>query len=363
MTENAASSSTVTMTFPGAGSGSEAVDEAGAALINKCMMYKTGSGLSSAVILRNIDSDGGMTFTAVDRTSATIGFTIAPEKASRLIPLLATQCAFEKWDVREAKMTAKIEAEVAAASPQVTLTEGLFAAAYGPQSIMGRPLYSATASMDAIQAFYGRAYGVKGAVLAATGIADHAAFVALCEASLSEAPVGAGGSAVPAVYMGGESRVHIPGTYFAHVALGMPGTSNSVVANVVKHCLALTGVSAYTSSTLIGVYGSAAATSAGAMFDSLKASLATPSSAIIKRAKALARAEACLGLENGSQALAAAMTKGVLETGRFGGLSAAYDAVSDKDVLDVFAAMQKSNPSLAAVGDLSYVPYHASILA
>jgi hypothetical protein len=99
------------------------------------------------------------------------------------------------------------------------------------------------------------------------------------------------------------------------------------------------------------------------MFDSLKASLATPSSAIIKRAKALARAEACLGLENGSQALAAAMTKGVLETGRFGGLSAAYDAVSDKDVLDVFAAMQKSNPSLAAVGDLSYVPYHASILA
>ena len=78
---------------------------------------------------------------------------------------------------------------------------------------------------------------------------------------------------------------------------------------------------------------------------------------------ALAKAEACLGLENGSQALAVAMTKGVLESGSFGGVSAAYDAVSEKDVTDAFVIMQTSNPSLAAVGDLSYVPYHASILS
>ena len=77
----------------------------------------------------------------------------------------------------------------------------------------------------------------------------------------------------------------------------------------------------------------------------------------------LAKAEACFGLENGSQDLAAAMTKSILETGTFGGISAAYDAVSENDVSAAFSVMQKSNPSLAAVGDLSYVPYHASILA
>jgi len=363
VTENGASTSTVTMTFPGAGSGSEGFDQSGAALTNKCMMFRSGSGLSTAVILRNIDADGGATFTSVDRTSATIGFTIAPEKAARLVPLLATDCTFEKWDVRDAKTFAKLEIQVAAQSPQVSLTEGLFAAAYGPQSIMGRPLYSADAGTSAIKSFHERAYGVKGAVLAATGIADHAAFAAACEEGLSEAPVGQGVSAVAAVYMGGESRLHIPGTYFTHVALGMPGPSRSAVANVVKHCMALRGVSAFTSSSLIGVYGTSPASDAGTMFESLKGSLATPSADIIKRAKALAKAEACLGLENGSQALAVAMTKGVLESGSFGGVSAAYDAVSEKDVTDAFVVMQTSNPSLAAVGDLSYVPYHASILA
>lgn len=363
VTESSSSSSTVTLTFPGAGSGSEDFDECGAALINKCMMYRSGSGLSTAVILRNIEADGGMTFTSVDRTSATIGFTIAPEKAIRLVPLLATDCTFEKWDVRDAKNFANVEIEIAATSPQISLTEGLFAAAYGPQSVLGRPLYSSQAGTAAIQAFHARAYGLKGAVLAATAVADHAAFVAACEVSLSQSPVGSGVSPASAVYMGGESRFHIPGTYFTHVALGMPGPSSSVVANVVKHCLVLSGVSAFTSSSLIGVYGTSASTDAGTMFDSLKSSHASPSSDIIKRAKCLAKAEACFGLENGSQDLAAAMTKSILETGTFGGISAAYDAVSENDVSAAFSVMQKSNPSLAAVGDLSYVPYHASILA
>jgi hypothetical protein len=36
--------------------------------------------------------------------------------------------------------------------------------------------------------------------------------------------------------------------------------------------------------------------------------------------------------------------------------------VSDAEVKDAISAMLKSNPSLAAVGDIAAVPYHAEII-
>ena len=88
--------------------------------MNKFLSFKSGSGLSSAVILRNLEDDGATPFAEVGRDSATVGFTAAREKAVRLIPLLATVSAFEKWDVRDAKKFAAIEVEEALTSVQVS---------------------------------------------------------------------------------------------------------------------------------------------------------------------------------------------------------------------------------------------------
>ncbi len=125
VTETASSTSTVSLTFPNAGSSSETVSEKGAALANKCMAFKSGSGISSAVILRTLENDGATPFASVNRHSATVGFTACPEKAEHLLPLLATTCSYEKWDMKDAIATAKIDVAEAKSNAQVSTFKNL----------------------------------------------------------------------------------------------------------------------------------------------------------------------------------------------------------------------------------------------
>lgn len=120
VTEDASSTSTLTLTFPTAGSSSESNFEAGAALANKCIAFKSGSGLSTALILRTLENDGATPFSSVGRDMASVGITCAPDKATRLLPLLATECTFEKWDLKDAKDAANLLVEEAQANAQVS---------------------------------------------------------------------------------------------------------------------------------------------------------------------------------------------------------------------------------------------------
>ena len=364
VTEDASSASTVTLTFPNAGSSSESVAEQGAALANKCLAFKSGSGLSSLLILRNLEEDGASPFATADRYGATVGYTAAPDKAARLVPLLATTCTFEPWDVKDAKTIAGEEAKAANSNVLSVLTEQLYGAAYGAQTSMGRPYYSDSASASAIQSFREKAYVLNGAVLSATGVADHGAFVRSVEEGLSESAVGEASAAASAAYMGGEARISAP-VGEAHVALAFEGPKSSALLNVVKQCLTLSGASAFAAPGLVGVYAGAPVASASTVADSLSAAVtAIPSNDVVERAKALAKAEAVFALDAGSQSLAGAMASSVLETGTFGGaaqLAASYDAITAKDVAAAYTAMLKSKPSMAAVGDIAAVPYHATI--
>lgn len=307
VSEDASTTTTISLTFPKAGSGDEAVGESGAALINKELSFKSGSGLSAAVLLRHLEDEGAVPFSTAGRNGATVGFTAAPDKAIPLIPLLATECSFEKWEVRDAKKLAAIETAEANKNAQVVLTESVFAAAYGAQSAMGRPFFSADASTPAIQSFRERAYGLNGAVLSATGITDHAAFVAAVKDGLEDAPAGSASPAATATFVGGESRIAAPSMGFAHVALGFEGPTGPI-ATVIKHCLKLMGTSGFASPGLIGVYGSAPSAGAADILDSLSTAVTSKVSAdTVQRAKGLAKAEALFALDGGSQALASAM--------------------------------------------------------
>lgn len=305
----------------------------------------------------------------VGRDCASLGYTVAPDKATGLIPLLATDCAFEKWDVRDAKRLAEVETEEAVKSAQIVLTEQLYAAAYGPQSPGGRSLYASDLGMDGIKSFRSRAYGLNGAVLAATGISDHSAFCTEAEELLSDSVVGTDEPPAKMTYLGGESRLAAPSAGYAHVALAFEAPESSVVANVIKKLFnvagAEAGVSSFGATGLVGVY--AGSPSPSGLVDLLITTLTTTvTSDSIKRAKGLAKAEALFALDGGSQALAQVMTASVLETGSFSGpadVAAAYDAVTDKDVNNALTAMSKCNPALAAVGDISTVPYHATVAA
>jgi hypothetical protein len=121
VSEDSSSTSTISLTFPRGGSADELLSEGGAALVNKNLAFKSGSGLSSALILRNLEDDGATPFSTAGRRGATVGFTAAPDKAVRLVPLLATSCSFEKWDMRDALKLSATEASVASENAQVRM--------------------------------------------------------------------------------------------------------------------------------------------------------------------------------------------------------------------------------------------------
>lgn len=365
VTENASLTSTVALTYPNAGSSNEAPTEGGASLANRYLSFKSGSGLSSAIIIRNLEDVGASLFSSAGRRGATIGFTAARENAAFVAPLLVTGCSFEKWDVKEAQKLAGIEAGEANSNAQVGLTDQIYAAAYGAQSSLGRSYYTSGASKPSIVSFRERAYTLNGAVLAATGISDHEAFVRMIEDEFPASAPGAEAAASAASgYMGGEARLSAPSTGYAHVALAFEGPTSVPVSNVLKHCLSLSGASPFSAPGLMGVYGGSAPGDASATVDALsKAVGVAPSADVVAKAKAAAKAEALMALDGGSQSLADAMTASVLDSCGFSAnaLAESYDSVSADDVSKAYSAMLKSELSLAAVGDISSVPYHATI--
>mmetsp|Transcript_14566 Transcript_14566/g.16569 ORF Transcript_14566/g.16569 Transcript_14566/m.16569 type:complete len:442 (-) Transcript_14566:224-1549(-) len=374
VSENASSTSTVSLTFPYAGSSSESASEGGAALVNRYLAFKSGSGLSSAIILRNLENDGATPFASVSKSSSTVGYTAAKDKALRLVPLLATSCSFEKWDMNDAKALAGIEVEEATSNVSSVLSDSVFAAAYGAQSAYGKSLYSnSSPSSVAIQSFHQKAYGLNGAVLAATGIDDHEVFVKAVEAGLIESYVGkAASAAIASPFISGETRIHAPSTGSAHVALAFQGPKGSTpLSSIIQTCIDLSSnaITGFTnpSTGLTGVYATCAPSDAVSATDALCGSITTvPSADIITRAIVLAKKQALLSLDSGSsQNLALKMTESVLETNSFGfsNVAAAYDDVSVDQVQAAFSVMSKSAPAVAAVGDLSYVPYQGSLVS
>lgn len=245
----------------------------------------------------------------------------------------------------------------------MALTDQIYAAAYGAQSSLGRSYYTPSASRASIISFRERTYTLNGAVLAATGISDHEAFVRMIE---DEFPAVAPPKVekVEHAYLAGEARLDAPSTGYTHLALAFNGPTSTPLANVLKHALIISGASAFASSGIFGVYGGSAPSDAGVTIDALsKAVTSAPSSDVVNKAKSAAKAEALATLASGSKSLADAMTASILETCTFSpaALSESYDAVSDADVKKALDEMKKGGVSLAAVGDLSYVPYRATV--
>jgi len=264
--------------------------------------------------------------------------------------------------VKEAQEMAGVEAGEANSNAQVALTDQIYAAAYGAQSSIGRSYYTAGANAPSIKSFRERAYGLNGAVLAATGVSDHEAFVRMIEEEYPGAggAVGAGDE-VASAYLGGEARLSAPSTGYAHVALAFEGPTSAPLMNVVKHAM---GANAFASSGLIGVYGGSSPADAAATVDALSKAVGTALSAdAVETAKADAKAEALAALDGGSKGLADAMTASVLDSCGFSAaaLAESYDSITAEDVSKAADAMLKSKVSLAAVGDISSVPYQATI--
>ena len=244
------------------------------------------------------------------------------------------------------------------------MTESLYAAAFGAQSPLGKPFYALGVTTPGMVSFRSKGYGLNSAVIAATGVQDHVAFAEALEERLGDAVVGEKPSVPASPYVGGETRMNAPDSGVANVSIAFASPESNALSSVVKKCLALSGVGAFSGPGLVGISGSAVAGEGGALVDRMCAALTSaPSADVMARAKALAKAEALFALEEGSVSLAKAMTSSVLETGDFGAqkIAASFDAVTDAQVSGAYAAMLKSKPSVAALGDIYAVPYLATI--
>ena len=214
---------------------------------------------------------------------------------------------------------------------------------------------------------------MKGAVLAVTGVKDHDSFVKAVSEGFLEANLGASEEiSVASDYMGGESRLFIPSSGYTHLALGFEGpSSNAALGNVLKYCFTLcadgtANVSGFSAPGLIGLYASTPAPSASSIMDSISTVLTSSlNDELVARAKALAKAEAIFALDSGSKGMAEAMSTGVLESGTFSvnEVAASYDNLTKADVSAAMKAALKSNPSVASVGDVTDIPYHAAVCA
>jgi hypothetical protein len=71
--------------------------------------------------MRILEDNGAQFFSSVGRKSATVGYTATPDNAPKLISLLATNCTYEKWDLRDAKKAASVIVEDAVSNAQVCL--------------------------------------------------------------------------------------------------------------------------------------------------------------------------------------------------------------------------------------------------
>jgi hypothetical protein len=120
ITEPSALTSTVSLTYPSAGSSNELPSESGAAIANRYLAFKSGKELSTALITRSIEDVGATMFASAGRRGATVGYTALKENAAWISPLLAVQSGFEKWDVRDAVKLAGKEVEEAKANAQVS---------------------------------------------------------------------------------------------------------------------------------------------------------------------------------------------------------------------------------------------------
>jgi predicted Zn-dependent peptidase len=354
----------VSVTFPNAGSQNELLSEVGASLANKNMSFKSGSGLSSLVILRNLENDGAVPWSFFGRYESGLGFTCAPDKAERLIPLIATKCSYEKWDVRDAINLSNDIIDEAMSNTQIVLTDHLYGAAYGPQSSLGRSCHTKNVNPEALIAFRERCYVTNGAVVVATGVKDHDMIVNAVQDGFSHLNAGSKEKA-SASYLGGESRVSAKTDGYAHVAIAFESLTNKPLGNILKHCLSQTSnASSFNAPGLVGVYVSSPALEAGNAVDNVCSTLLQPlTDEVVSRAKTLAKAEALMVLDNGSKDLAQALTNSVIEKGSFSyeSESAAYDDISNEMVINAFAKMISTKPSLAAVGEIDAVPYHATI--
>lgn len=348
---SALSSATVSLTFPhGTSSGN-----AGSASVVKHLAFKSGASGSTLFNLRAIEDAGATPFSSVTRNTFTLGYTGSPDAVTDLLTYLdISSNTMEPWDVRDARASAALDQSISKTTPERSLQDQIYAAAYGEKTDMGRSAFGAAGCLKSFHSLLGS----KGAVLSAAGVSDHAAFGTAAAAAFSAS---ASADAAAYKYTGGECRINAVSNH-AHVALAFNGGAFSPVLEALLSLTGSSPMSTFTTGDLVGVYGCSNAETADVMQGAMSASVSAAlkaDDATLSRAIAMAKANAVFNASASSAASAAANTAAVMTGGAVGekAVIAQYDSLKPAAVKKALEAAVAGGASVAAVGDLARVDY------
>ena len=266
------------------------------------------------------------------------------------------------WNLAEIKAEYVAKA-LRSITPEQMLVEKIHAAAFGEESPLGQPLYTADddgVSGAALEAYLARAVAAPGAVtIVGAGGISHADVVAQAEALFGGFAVGDGAPAARSPFVGGYAS-HKLASSTTQVAVAIPGgalgSKEYAAALVLKELLGAGGFNfAYSDAGVVGIAGSAAPAAAGALVESFVATLTTPfADATVVDAKAAVKTKMLLALED--------------VTGAVGALASAGAAAGDIEAVDAVTASsiralttKVANPALATVGSATSVPAYNTL--
>lgn len=316
---------------------------------------------------------------------------------------------FDKAELMQAREVYAASSDARAAQADVQIMEGIHAAAYFNNSL-GLPVYAPKHNLplfdeESLSKHVATFFTPSRTVVSGVGV-DHSEFVKQVASTFNSMPKGDSGlETAKASYTGGEVRMHNPGSNdpFAHVALafetaswhdkdlvpmcvlqmmmggggsfsaggpgkGMYSRLYETVLNRYNWVESATSFNAiFNDSSLFGIYGTAEAQNAGQLTEVLVDQLIKMAGKVedqdLSRAKAQLKSAVHMQLESqglqledlGRQILTYGHVKSPAD------ICASIDTVTGADIQRVASDMLKTPVSVAAYGDLSYLPRYDTI--
>jgi len=317
--------------------------------------------------------------------------------------------AFDAQEIAEEREKYHAAAEQRDAVMDLRIMEAVHEAAYNGTGL-GLSLYAPAHNLDsftheALKSFTRQLFVPKRMVVSAVGV-DHAELVSLTNEVFNSLPAGEGLQKQPAVYTGGEVRMHkrsSEGSGLTHFALAFEtaswhhkdlvamcvlqmmmggggsfsagGPGKGMYSRLYSHvlnkydwaesCTCFNSI--FTDTSLFGIYGTCLPDKAGALADVMSKELLRMAGPIdateLARAKNQLRSAVYMQLESRTLKLEdigrQVITYGKVQTAA--DISAQIDAVTAEDIARVAKDMLKTPVTIAAAGDLTSLPRYEQI--
>lgn len=347
----------------------------GEALLLKHLAFKGTTSRSDIKMARDLEGAGLSAGAAAGREQ--VLYTVAGMSAGGALGSVGLEAVAEAvlspklvgWNVSEVcKESVAVELGSAAKDAQLLLVEKIHAAAFGEDAPLGAPYYAA-ADQGSIASYHSCLYTPSNMTLVGCGDLTHASLVDAAVALFpGDAAAAAPAPAPSSPYVGGSASLKAasPVTHvslaFPGAAAGSPGYFSALVLAEALQAIAGPSCSAfslsYADTGLVGLYGCAPPSAAGALCEDMAAALNASASlddARLAAAKMAVKTQLLVAAED-----SASLAPGLASVGAAADGSG-VDAVTAAGVKAFAAAMLKAAPAMATVGPAAAVPSYGAV--